>query len=196
MTYGRALDTSRYGEITPLKVFNSGKQTRLYVQLGRRDGFNPREIAEYFSGLLNIPQRMVDRIDVAENFSLVSLPAQAAADAIERSRRDTTMPHMHVDSRDAAGTGGRRSGPVGRPRTFGEGGGSGRYGSPMRSGGSSRSGTAGHAGDFAGSFGSRRRNRDSGFAGSGNSSRASVPQRPASSRTANAGLYKRRKAAD
>jgi ATP-dependent RNA helicase DeaD len=171
LNYGRALDASRYGEITPLRVFNAGKQTRLYVQLGRRDGFNPREIAAYFSGLLHISQRMVDRIDVAENFSLVNLPAQAAADAIERSRRDSTIPHMHIDTRES-GT---------RTRSFVESG-------------------------FSGTFGERRKTRDDdrvssrgGRTASGskrNSPRATLPQHASSSRTSNAGLYKRQRAAD
>ena len=73
---------------------------RLYVGLGRKDGFNARDIADYFSSLLNIPQRLVDRIDVGPSFSLVSLPHKAARDILERSRRDKNLPHMHIDVKE------------------------------------------------------------------------------------------------
>ena len=122
------LNTARYGNITPYKVpkaagrsgtnvpraaragfqrdgsrqggFSDGNQMRLYVGLGRKDGFNARDIADYFSSLLNIPQRLVDRIDVGPSFSLVSLPHKAARDILERSRRDKNLPHMHIDVKE------------------------------------------------------------------------------------------------
>ena len=97
--FGRQLDPARYGSITPLKTFNQGKQIRIYVQLGRRDGFNPREIASYFSSLLHIAGRMVDRIEVADTFSLVSLPYNAGKELLERAKKDRSLPHMHVDSK-------------------------------------------------------------------------------------------------
>ena len=97
--FGRQLDPARYGSITPLKTFNQGKQIRIYVQLGRRDGFNAREIASYFSSLLHIAGRMVDRIEVADTFSLVSLPYNAGKELLERAKKDRSLPHMHIDSK-------------------------------------------------------------------------------------------------
>ena len=97
--FGRQLDPARYGSITPLKTFNQGKQIRIYVQLGRRDGFNARDIASYFSSLLHIAGRMVDRIEVADTFSLVSLPYNAGKELLERAKKDRSLPHMHVDSK-------------------------------------------------------------------------------------------------
>lgn len=125
---GEKLNPARYGNITPYKVpkaagrsgtnvpraaragfqrdgsrqggFSDGNQMRLYVGLGRKDGFNARDIADYFSSLLNIPQRLVDRIDVGPSFSLVSLPHKAARDILERSRRDKNLPHMHIDVKE------------------------------------------------------------------------------------------------
>lgn len=102
-TYGKQLDPARYGKIAPFKAFNQGKQIRLYIQLGRRDGYTPRSIAEYFSKLLHIPQRMVDRIDMADQFCLISLPYQAGIDILDRSRRDKTLPHIHIDTKDNGG---------------------------------------------------------------------------------------------
>lgn len=106
--YGTSLDVSRYGKIARQKgeagrsrvsFGGTGDQVRLYVQMGRRDGYGPREIADYFSDLLHIPGRFVDRIDMAANFTLLSLPADSAKKALELSKRGGDVPHIHVDSK-------------------------------------------------------------------------------------------------
>ena len=106
--YGTSLDVSRYGKIARQKgeagrnrvsFGGAGDQVRLYVQMGRRDGYGPREIADYFSDLLHIPGRFVDRIDMAANFTLLSLPADSAKKALELSKRGGDVPHIHVDSK-------------------------------------------------------------------------------------------------
>ena len=122
--FGRQLDPARYGSITPLKTFNQGKQIRIYVQLGRRDGFNAKQIASYFSSLLHIAGRMVDRIEVADTFSLVSLPYNAGKELLERAKKDRSLPHMHIDSKSGdsfekesrGGRGGRGRDRGGRER--------------------------------------------------------------------------------
>lgn len=95
-------------------------QKRIYVQLGRRDKFFVREIAEFFSDLLDIPQRLVDGIVVKDSFSLVSLPIEAADRALEMSQRDNSVPHMHLDEKPAgAGKGGRKKGRSNQETSFG-----------------------------------------------------------------------------
>jgi ATP-dependent RNA helicase DeaD len=76
------------------------KQMRLYVSLGYADNMGPREIAKFFSSLVNVPQRQVDRIEVTENFSLVSLPHEAGLKALDKSSRDKKLPHIHIDSKE------------------------------------------------------------------------------------------------
>lgn len=112
--YGKSLDKSHYGRITIQGNRNTdGKrgrrdsdnalrfdQKRLYVQLGKRDGFFARDIADYFSSLLHIPNRLIDRIEVTQNFSLVSLPIAAADRVLELCRHDSSMPHIHADTRN------------------------------------------------------------------------------------------------
>ncbi|MBR4180034.1 MAG: DbpA RNA binding domain-containing protein, partial [Treponema sp.] len=80
-----------------------GDQLRIFVSLGKKDGYRARELAEYFSTLLHIPGRMVDDIDVAQEFSLVSLPAASAKKAIEMSRKNKKLPHMHLDVKEEGG---------------------------------------------------------------------------------------------
>ena len=141
--YGQHLDASRYGHITPVESQKKAKggrdgaeggrgadrrdrdvagegQKRIYVQLGRRDKFFVREIAEFFSDLLGIPQRLVDGIVVKDSFSLVSLPVEAADRALEMSQRDNSVPHMHLDEKPAGGgRGGRRKGRSNHETSFG-----------------------------------------------------------------------------
>ncbi len=130
--YGEKLDRDRYEDIRKVaaeKGSKSGRrerdrdrsgedrpdQKRLYIQLGRRDGYNAREIADYFSDILHIPGKMVDCIDVTTSFSLVSLPVSEADKMLELANRDSTIPHIHVDTK-AEGSGSRHRSGGGRSR--------------------------------------------------------------------------------
>ena len=139
--YSSKLDKSRYGKIQGHA--SSSDQTRLYIQLGRKDGYNARAIADYFSRLLHIPGRLVDRIDIASTFSLVSLPKDAAKRALDLSRTDSGVPHMHVNTKDDSFSG--------------ESGG--------RKGRGGRGGFGGRGGDFGGNRGGERKGHGRGFEG-------------------------------
>jgi len=105
--YGDKLSPKHYGKINSKEFGPRENQTRIFVSLGKRDGFRAKEIADYFSNLLHIPGRMVDNIDVAQQFSLVSLPVASAKKAIEMSKSNHKLPHMHIDSKEEGGS--RRS---------------------------------------------------------------------------------------
>ncbi|MBQ0039491.1 MAG: DEAD/DEAH box helicase [Treponema sp.] len=146
-TYGSVLSRNRYGKITTAggRKDKNGRgdrggrdvgyeQIRIYAQMGWDDGFNPRKIADFFHDLLGVPGRKVDAIDMADNFCLLSLPADDARRAIELSEKDKSLPHMHVDTKVSIGggdeggsrrgrgrgdRGGRRDGGFGRDRDGG-----------------------------------------------------------------------------
>lgn len=125
-TYGSVLSRNRYGKISAVggRKDRNGRgdrggrdvgyeQVRIYAQMGWDDGYNPRKIADFFHDLLGVPGRKVDAIDMADNFCLLSLPADDARRAIELSEKDKSLPHMHVDTKVAIGggdEGGRRGG--------------------------------------------------------------------------------------
>lgn len=141
--YSSKLDKSRYGRIQEHGAAASSNQTRLYVQLGRIDGYNARDIAEYFSDMLHIPGKLVDKIDISSTFSLVSLPKDAAKRALELANSNAGIPHIHVDTKEGASGGGRRGrgGHGGGRRDFGDRGGfgdGGRGGFGSRRGGERR----------------------------------------------------------
>ena len=106
--YGEKLSPKHYGKISTKDMGPRGDQTRIFVSLGKKDGYRARELADYFSNLLHIPGRMVDDIDVAQEFSLVSLPAASAKKAIEMSRKNKKLPHMHLDVKEE-GSGRKRN---------------------------------------------------------------------------------------
>ncbi len=98
--YGDQLSSKHYGKINTKSSAPRGDQKRIFISLGKRDGYHAREIADYFSELLHIPGRLVDDIDVAQQFSLVSLPVASARKAIELSKSNRKIPHMHYDDKE------------------------------------------------------------------------------------------------
>ncbi len=153
-TYGSSLSKKRYGKINPSAVRGdrgsreerglrgrsrlSENQIRLYVQMGWHDGYNPRRIAEFFAGLLRIRERDVDDIDMADKFCLLTLPKEAGERALQLSKNDSSIPHIHVDSKSVSSSRGdfgrERDGTSRRSygrRSFGgeRGGSESRYGS-------------------------------------------------------------------
>ncbi len=101
--YGEKLSPKHYGKISTKDMGPHGDQLRIFVSLGKKDGYRARELADYFSNLLHIPGRMVDDIDVAQEFSLLSLPSASAKKAIELSRKNKKLPHMHIDVKEEGG---------------------------------------------------------------------------------------------
>lgn len=112
--YGKKLNKSRYGKIA--QQASPSDQTRVYIQIGRRDGYNPRSVADYFSKMLNIPGRLVDRIDMSANFTLVSLPKEAAKRALDLAKQNQNVPHMHIDIKESGDDFGGGRGSRGRGR--------------------------------------------------------------------------------
>jgi ATP-dependent RNA helicase DeaD len=118
--YGDELSPDHYNDIKSMRS-NAADKThiRIYVGLGRRDGMTRRGIAQFFRDLIGVPERLVDRIEVMDAFSLATLPADAAQAALDLGKRKRNIPHMHIDVKDSGGD--FHSGP--RPGSFRQGGG-------------------------------------------------------------------------
>ena len=130
--FGALLSPEHYREIREVKG-SDASHVRLYVGIGRRDGITRRGVAQLFRDLVGVPERLVDRIEVLDAFSLATLPADAARAALDLSKQRRNVPHMHVDVKSGGGDfhagprqgrpGGSRSGPrTGGPREFNRGG--------------------------------------------------------------------------
>ncbi len=135
-TYGSSLSVKRYGKIASTASQErksrgergergdrgSSNQTRLFVQLGWIDGYNPKKVANYICDLVGIKNSEVDDIDMADKFCLLSIPTEAARKAIELSSSDSMIPHIHEDikaGRSSARGGRGRDRGFGRDREFG-----------------------------------------------------------------------------
>ncbi len=129
IVYGEKLSSKHYGRLSTKEFGPRGDQLRVFVSLGKKDGYRAKEIAQYFSSLLHIPGRMVDDIDVAQQFSLVSLPVASAKKAIEMSKSNHSLPHMHLDVKEegrgsrknrGSGSGSRGNSSFGEKESFGD----------------------------------------------------------------------------
>lgn len=159
LQYGDALSPDHYNDIKSMRAGTADKtHIRLYIGLGRRDGQTRRGIAQLFLDLIGIPERLVDRIEVMDAFSLATLPADAAVSALDLSKTRRNVPHMHIDVKDGGGDE-FHAGP--RPGSFRSGGGGYRGGNPSGGGGyrgGNPSAGGGYRGRPGGSYSSGERN--------------------------------------
>ncbi len=195
--YGDKISSKHYGNINAQRSFSTNSdQLRIYVQIGKKDGYRAKDIADYFSNMLHIPGRMVDQIDMAQQFTLLNLPIEAAKRAIEMSQNDNQLPHMHLDAKNDEKQGRRRS-----PRGS-RGGDRGGRGGRDRDNRDNKDGLNFHreGRDFSDRRNSRSRSSDRGFDRSSDSFREgrSKGSRPnyhtQSERNGSASLYKRPRA--
>ena len=106
--YGEKLSPKHYGKINTKEFGQKSNQKRIFISLGKKDGYHAREIADYLSEMLHIPGRLIDDIDVAQQFSLASLPTDSAKKAVEMSKSNKKIPHIHFDEKEE-GLGSRRA---------------------------------------------------------------------------------------
>ncbi len=93
--YANDLDPRRYGEVRDVSVDSTGT-ARLYVGLGKRDGVWPKDIAEVVKKLTGLPDKLVDSIEVLENFSFATVPFEAAERAINEARKQRGSPFVRL----------------------------------------------------------------------------------------------------
>ncbi|MGP1577644.1 MAG: DEAD/DEAH box helicase [Treponema sp.] len=110
LQYGKTLSASHYRNIKAPRLESkknsySGSGAsgtiRLYIGIGRKDGITKRGLAEMLSTRLGIADHAVDNIELFDRFSLVSLPADAAHEALRLSKRKGGMPHIHIDTKSS-----------------------------------------------------------------------------------------------
>jgi ATP-dependent RNA helicase DeaD len=157
LQYGDALSADHYTDIKSMRSNAEDKtHIRLYIGLGRRDGMTRRGIAQVFRDLIGVPERLVDRIEVMDAFSLATLPADAAMSALELSKTKRNVPHLHIDVKEGGGD--FHAGP--RPGSFRGNSGGGGGGFRGNSGGGGFRGNSGSgSGGYRGRDGSDRPDR-------------------------------------
>ena len=78
------------------KVLKKG-MSRLFIAWGRKEGATKKKIAELFSEILDIPQSLVDAIEVENKFSFCSLPNKEAVLITRLCKKNKEIPHIHLD---------------------------------------------------------------------------------------------------
>ncbi len=71
LSFGNELDASNYKEIRKVTVDKKGK-SRLFVALGKIDGYTPKKLVEYISKETNVPERFIRDVRVFEKFSFIT----------------------------------------------------------------------------------------------------------------------------
>lgn len=83
MAYGKELDVNSYQEIRSFRVDSKGT-TRLFVALGRRDGYNARSLVEYISREGEVPGREIDDVAVMDEYSFLTVSYETGKRLLSR----------------------------------------------------------------------------------------------------------------
>lgn len=73
MAYKNVLDASNYQEVRGFSVDKRGI-SRLFVAVGKRDGYTPRSLVEYLCAEAKVSSRDIDDVAVLEEYSFVTVP--------------------------------------------------------------------------------------------------------------------------
>lgn len=73
MAYKNVLDVANYEEVRGFSVDKRGT-TRLFVAVGRRDGYTPKKLVDYLCAEAKVSSRDIDDVAVLEDFSFISVP--------------------------------------------------------------------------------------------------------------------------
>jgi ATP-dependent RNA helicase DeaD len=82
---------------------SAGEMTRLFIAAGREAGIRPQDLVGAIANEAGVPGKAIGAIEIAERFSLVEVPEEAANDVI-KALRDTKIRGKKVSvRRDKAG---------------------------------------------------------------------------------------------
>jgi ATP-dependent RNA helicase DeaD len=71
LNYQDELDESKYKEIKKVTIDKQGK-SRLFVALGKTDGYNPKKLVEYISAETGVPSKFIRDVKVFDKFSFIT----------------------------------------------------------------------------------------------------------------------------
>lgn len=88
MAYKSDLDVNSYPEVRSFSVDRVGS-SRLFIALGKRDGFTPRKLIDYICEKGTIRGRDIDDVAVLDEFSFITVPYQEATRLLDVFRSET-----------------------------------------------------------------------------------------------------------
>ena len=93
--YGAELDPARYGDVRT-DFLDKEATTRLFIGVGRREGADRKEIADFVKELAGLPDRLVGGVEVYDAFSFVTVPFEAAERIIAEARKSGKGPIVKI----------------------------------------------------------------------------------------------------
>ena len=87
MAYKSDLDVNSYPEVRSFSVDRVGS-SRLFIALGKRDGFTPRKLIDYICEKGTIRGRDIDDVAVLDEFSFITVPYQEATRLLDVFRSE------------------------------------------------------------------------------------------------------------
>ena len=83
LAFKNELEESSYPEIRSINVDRKGT-ARLFLSIGRADGFDPRKLCEMLKRECGLTDRKIDDVRIMDNCSFVTIPFSDAREAIRR----------------------------------------------------------------------------------------------------------------
>ncbi len=116
LAFQSELDQTRYPEIRSFSVDRKGS-TRLFLAVGRKDGFTSRKIADMLKEKCGMHDKHIDDIAVLDNYSFVNIPFTDAEKVVKTlgAHRGRPMAEITKDSQGGHGGGSDRRSRRERP---------------------------------------------------------------------------------
>ncbi|MCC8062923.1 MAG: DEAD/DEAH box helicase [Rikenellaceae bacterium] len=141
LAFKNELDESNYPEIRRIDVDRRGT-SRLFIGLGKNDGYRPKMIVELLNRECGIPQQKIDDVKCMDDFSFATIPFQDAEAAMKklnslRELANDDRPLVKLAKESDKKSDRNPNAVADRPRSYNRGGGDrgGRGGYNKRGGG-------------------------------------------------------------
>ena len=102
LSFKNDLDASSYPEIRTFSVDRKGT-ARIFISVGRRDGFSPRRIVEMVQRESGLPNAHINDVKIMEEFSFVTIPFEEAEHVIRCLNKGSKRPIAEMAKEDKSG---------------------------------------------------------------------------------------------
>lgn len=128
LAFKNQLEETSYPEVRRIDVDRRGT-TRLFIGLGKNEGYRPKMIVDLLKEKCNIPDQKIDDVRCMDDFSFATVPFQDAENvmktlnAISKLQPDNNRPLVTIATEDAKKSDRSENAVADRPRRRDDGGG-------------------------------------------------------------------------
>lgn len=117
LNYQEGLSPDGFKEIQACSIDATGT-SRLFIALGKKDGFSPRSLVNYLQEEADISPRVIDEVRVMEDFSFVTVPFEEAEVLLHLFAKKTRAGRKLITKAKAKKADAPRSNEKGNQRSF------------------------------------------------------------------------------